>query len=75
MKCSICQQERLGKGLLTLTFERAGTTIVLKEVPGLICPNCGEEYVADAIAARALETAEAAGGDGSSVTVLRYRAA
>jgi YgiT-type zinc finger domain-containing protein len=75
MKCSICQQENLDKGLLTLTFERSGTTVVVKEVPGLVCPNCGEEYVSDETAAHALETAEAAAGGGSSVTVLRYQAA
>ena len=75
MKCSSCRQESLDEGHVTLTFERAGTTIVIKEVPGQICPNCGEEYVLDDAAARALQAAEAAASSGSPVKVLRYEAA
>jgi YgiT-type zinc finger domain-containing protein len=58
-----------------ITVERDGTIVVIKEVPGLVCPNCGEEYVPDETAAHALETAEAAASSGSPVRVLRYRAA
>lgn len=75
MKCTACGQTSVGEGLVTLTFEREGTVIVIKEVPGLVCPNCGEEYVPDEIATHALETAEAAAGSGASVKVLRYEAA
>lgn len=75
MKCSACGQDRVSEGLVTLTFEQAGTIVVIKEVPGLVCPNCGEEFVPDDTAAHALETAEAAASSGSSVKVLRYEAA
>jgi YgiT-type zinc finger domain-containing protein len=75
MKCNACGEESIEKGLVTLTFVRAGTIVVIKEVPGLVCPNCGEEYVPDEAAAHALETAEAAAGSGSPVKVLRYEAA
>jgi YgiT-type zinc finger domain-containing protein len=75
MKCSACGQDSVGDGLVTLTFEQAGTIVVIKEVPGLVCPNCGEEFVPDDTAAHALETAEAAASSGSPVKVLRYEAA
>jgi YgiT-type zinc finger domain-containing protein len=75
MKCTTCGQASVGEGLVTLTFEREGTIVVIKEVPGLVCPNCGEEYVPDETATHALETAEAAAGSGASVKVLRYEAA
>lgn len=75
MKCNACSQENIEKGLVTLTFERAGTIVVIKEVPGLVCPNCGEEYVPDETAAHALETAEAAVSSGAPVKVLCYEAA
>ena len=75
MNCSICGTASLSEGHVTLTFERSGTTVVVKGVPALVCPNCGEEHVSDDIAARALETAEHAAGRGSEVAVLHYRAA
>ena len=75
MKCTVCGQQSVGEGLVTLTFERDGTIIVIKEIPGLVCPNCGEEYVPDDTAARVIETAEAAAGSGAPVKVLRYEAA
>ena len=75
MNCSVCAAASLSEVHATLTFERAGTTIVVKGVPALVCPDCGEEHVSDDIAARALETAERAAGRGSEVAVLHYRAA
>ncbi|UCG84896.1 MAG: type II toxin-antitoxin system MqsA family antitoxin, partial [Gemmatimonadota bacterium] len=67
--------EDLREGQVTLTFERAGKTIVVKGVPGYICPNCGEEYVSDEIAAHALEAAEQAAGGDDEVAVVHYKAA
>ena len=75
MTCTVCGQKDIAEGLVTLTFEREGTVVVIKEVPGLVCQNCGEEYVPDETATHALESAEAAVSSGESVTVLRYEAA
>ena len=75
MKCSICNAARLSEGHVTLTFERAGKTIVVKGVPGHICPDCGEEYVSDETAARALDTAQHAAAGDEEIAVLHYRAA
>jgi len=75
MNCAVCQNDGLSEGQVTLTFERDGRTIVVKGVPGLICLNCREEYVADDVAAHALEAAERAASGGSEVEVLHYQAA
>jgi len=75
MNCSICRTEGLAEGQVTLTFEREGTTIVVKDVPGLVCPNCGEEHVSEEIASHALKAAERVAASGSEVEVLHYRAA
>jgi hypothetical protein len=45
-----------------------------RTVSGLVCPDCGEEYLPVDAAAHALATAEAAAGSGASVKVLRYEA-
>jgi YgiT-type zinc finger domain-containing protein len=75
MNCSVCTATDLATGQATLTFERGGTTVVVKGVPALVCPNCGEEHISEETAARALEAAERAAGSGSEVAVLQYQAA
>ena len=75
MKCSICQADEIAEAPVILTFERGRTTVVVKDVPGLVCPNCGEEHVSEETAANVLEVAELAAANGSEVEVLHYRAA
>jgi len=75
MRCSICQADEVAEANVSLTFERGRTTVVVKDVPGLVCPNCGEEHVNEEIAAHALEVAERAASSGSEVEVLHYQAA
>jgi YgiT-type zinc finger domain-containing protein len=53
MNCSVCTATDLATGQATLTFERGGTTVVVKRVPALVCPNCGEEHISEETAARA----------------------
>ena len=45
MKCVICRMGETRPGKATVTLERDGTTLVIKNVPADICANCGEEYV------------------------------
>ena len=42
MKCVICKhgETRLGAGTVTMT--RDSMTLVIKDVPSMICANCGE---------------------------------
>jgi YgiT-type zinc finger domain-containing protein len=45
MKCSICASD-LMEGKTTLTFQLAqNKIIVVKDVPALICEQCGEESI------------------------------
>ena len=58
MKCVICRQGETQPGVTTVTFERNGLTLVVKNVPAHVCVNCGEEYVDEQVASKLLETAE-----------------
>ena len=49
--------------------------MVVKGVPACVCPNCGEEYLDEAVAARLEETAEEMARAGALVDVREYRAA
>ena len=75
MKCVICKQAEVEPGWATVTLERDALTLVFKRVPARVCPNCGEEYVDEAVTARLLENAEALARAGTQVDVREYVAA
>ena len=75
MKCVICRLGDMNKGLATVTLTRDALTLVVKDVPALVCDNCGEEYVDEQVTSRLLETAEEALKAGVQVDVRNYVAA
>ena len=75
MKCVICKQAVPAAATTTVTLERGRLTFVVKGVPGLVCPNCGEDYVDERVAAELLQTAEEMARSGALVDVREYVAA
>ncbi|MDA1348742.1 MAG: type II toxin-antitoxin system MqsA family antitoxin [Chloroflexi bacterium] len=75
MKCVICRHGDMSPGTATVTLVRDSLTLVVKAVPALVCENCGEEYVEDAVTAKLLESAEEASKAGVQVDVRHYVAA
>jgi len=75
MKCVICRQGETQLGMTTVTLERNGLTLVVKNVPAHVCSNCGEEYVDEGTTAQLLATAEDAARDGVLVDIRAYVAA
>ena len=76
MNCPICKhgQTLPGKTSITLS-DPVGVTIVFKNVPALVCDNCGEEYVDEATTGELLRQAKAAAAAGIQVEVRSYAAA
>jgi YgiT-type zinc finger domain-containing protein len=72
MKCVICKLGETRHGYTSVTLERNGTTIVIKEVPAQICENCGEYYLSDKISEQLLRLAEKVVRKGTEVEVLRF---
>jgi YgiT-type zinc finger domain-containing protein len=75
MRCAICRQGETRSGTATLVLERDGRTVIVKHVPAQVCENCGEEYVDEATAGAALDSAERAVSDGAEVVIREYAAA
>ncbi|HEX4796147.1 MAG TPA: type II toxin-antitoxin system MqsA family antitoxin [Humisphaera sp.] len=75
MKCVICKHGETAPGLVTITLERGGTTIVIKGVPAEVCENCGEQYVDEQTTSRLLSQSEQAIAAGVQVEVRGYAAA
>jgi YgiT-type zinc finger domain-containing protein len=69
MKCLMCKQAEPKKGLATVTLKRGELTLVLKNVPALVCPDCGEPYVTEAIAIQLLAATEKGDLDFSSKNI------
>jgi len=75
MICVICKHGETQPGRVTVTLERGGMTLVIKNVPARVCDNCGEEYVEEEAAAALFRAADEAAGAGVQVEVRQYVAA
>lgn len=45
MECVICKNGTTKQGLVTCTLERGGVIVVFKNVPAMVCENCGDFYL------------------------------
>ena len=75
MICPICRCGHTRPGFASVTLERDLTTLLFKDVPALVCDNCGEEFIDETASANLLHAAEAAVRDGVQVELRRYAAA
>jgi YgiT-type zinc finger domain-containing protein len=57
MICLICRQAEIVDGRTSVKFERGETHLVIARVPARICPQCGEAYVNEEVAAQLLRGA------------------
>lgn len=72
MICLICRQAEIVEGFTTVSFERAGSFLEIRNVPARVCPGCGESYVHEQIAARLLHRVNEASAAGFREDVLEY---
>lgn len=75
MNCVICKNGETSPGFVTVTLERNGSVVVIKEVPADVCNNCGHYYLDDAIATQLMEQANSAIERGAEVEIIRHRQA
>ena len=72
MQCIVCHNGSTLPGTTTVTFDRAGSTIVVRSVPAEICENCGEAYVAEAVTESLLASVREARTAGTEVLIREY---
>ena len=75
MKCVVCKHGETQQGTTTVTLERDGLTLVMKNVPAQVCLNCGEDYVNEDVAEQLLATAEELALSGTQVAIRQFVAA
>ena len=75
MKCPYCTSE-MKKGKSVLTFQMSDDQIVVvREVPSLVCGQCGEEYVDNETAKKVEEKVEKALADGLKMGFIDFSTA
>lgn len=74
MKCLLCKHGETRPGHVTVTLERAETTVIIRAVPAEVCENCGEYYLSEAVTGEVMALAEDAVRKGAEVEILRYAA-
>ena len=74
MKCVICKTGDTTAGYTTVTLQRAGTVVIIKEVPADVCQDCGEYYLDEAVASKVYAQAEDAVTRHAEVEILQYAA-
>lgn len=71
MECVICKSGTTEKGIITVTLDRGGSIIAIKEVPADVCNNCGEYYLNAEITSEVLKKAEEAFRKGVEIEVIK----
>jgi YgiT-type zinc finger domain-containing protein len=75
MKCLDCKHGVPEKGKVSVSFDRNNCTVVIKDVPAMVCPICGAYYLDEAVSGQVLELGNAAAKSGAEVEIIRLRAA
>lgn len=71
MKCVICKNGDTQKGHTSVSIQRNGSVVIIKNVKADICDNCGEYYLDEAVSKRILKKAEYAINNGAEVEILK----
>ena len=48
-KCFVCKHNGIKPGTTNKMFEKEGRFVIIKDIPALICENCGEIYFETAV--------------------------
>ncbi|MDI1449548.1 type II toxin-antitoxin system MqsA family antitoxin [Polyangium sp. 6x1] len=75
MRCIVCKHGETAPGTVTVSVERAGTVVVVRDVPADVCQTCGEEYLTAQVVEQLESLVDKALGAGMDVAVRRYEAA
>lgn len=74
MNCSVCKRGRTAPGETSVVLERDDAIVIVRGVPGEVCDECGEYYLAESVSATVLRLAEEAIARGAEVEIVRYAA-
>jgi YgiT-type zinc finger domain-containing protein len=75
MECALCKVGTTEKGTVTVTLERNGAIVLIKEVPAEICTNCGHYYLTEETTRAIMQTGNDAIEKGAELEVVKLKVA
>lgn len=75
MECSLCKVGKTEKGKVTVTLERNGAIVLIKEVPAEVCTNCGHYYLSEEITRTIMQKGNEAIEKGAELEVVTLKVA
>jgi YgiT-type zinc finger domain-containing protein len=75
MECALCKVGTTEKGTVTVTLERNGAIVLIKEVPAEICTNCGHYYLTEQTTRAIMQTGNDAIEKGAELEVVKLKVA
>jgi len=75
MECTLCQVGTTEKGKVTVTLERDGAIVLIKDVPAEVCTNCGHYYLSEEITRLVMDKGNEAIASGAELEVLKLQVA
>lgn len=70
MECTLCRNGTTKKGVVTVSLERGGTIVLIKNVPADVCSNCGHYYLSEEMAADVLKRGNEAISKGVELEIV-----
>ncbi|OHD70368.1 MAG: hypothetical protein A2W19_16340 [Spirochaetes bacterium RBG_16_49_21] len=75
MICALCKTGSMKSGKTTVTMMRGEATIIIKDVPALVCGDCGEYWLDMDTSSTVFRIAEEAVKNGTEIEIRRFIAA
>jgi YgiT-type zinc finger domain-containing protein len=75
MKCSLCHTGDCTAGHVTTTLTRGEAIFIIKNVPAMVCEQCGHYYLSAQTTREVLQKGNAAIANGSELEVINLKAA
>jgi len=75
MECTLCKTGTTVKGKVTITLERDGAIVLIKDVPAQVCTNCGHYYLSEEITRLVMEKGNTAIENGAELEVFKLQVA
>ena len=73
MEFALCKVGTTEKGTVTVTLERNGAIVLIKDVPAEVCANCGHYYLSEETTRAILQTGNDAIEKGAELEVVKLK--
>jgi len=73
MKCAMCKGD-MKEGIINYPVDRENQFLLIKNVPALICQQCGESYLDDEVFAKIEEIVENIKGSNVEIEIIKFAA-